>query len=240
MDLSSKVAIVTGASSGIGEAIARNLSAAGCRVVLTARREERLVALQQQLPNESAILVADVAAPDTGDKLLALALERFGRADILINNAGLLAVRPIDQVDFDVISKVIAINLESVIRLSYIFAKHFKAQKAGAIVNVSSIGAFMTIPTGGVYSAVKAGVESFTAALRVELAGSGVRVGTIAPGSTESEIIESAKESGEQPWEQQVIPLKADDVAEAVKFMLIQPPQSNIARMHIYSSEEFV
>lgn len=238
MELNNKVAVITGASSGIGAELARTLSRAGCRLVLTARREDRLQALQQELETESVILAADVAASTTADQLLALADEQFGGADILINNAGLLSVRPLEAVDFDVVSKVISVNLEAVIRLSYTFARHFKSNKSGAIINVSSIGAYMTIPMGGVYGAVKAGLESFTASLRIELAGTGVKVGTVAPGSTETEILDTAKASGELTWEAQITPLQSGDVANAVLFMLQQPPQSNIAQLRIYSSEE--
>jgi NADP-dependent 3-hydroxy acid dehydrogenase YdfG len=240
VELQHKVAIITGASSGIGEAIAKTLSAAGCRLVLTARREDRLLELQRQLPGESVIYVADVAAEPTAEALLALAEKQYGGADILINNAGLLSIRPIETVDLAVVSKVIAVNLEAVIRLSYVFAAHFKQRQSGAIINVSSIGAFMTVPMGGVYSAVKAGVESFTAALRVELAGTGVKVGTIAPGSTDTEILQTAIASGEQPWQQDIVELQSADIAGAVVFMLQQPEQANIARLQIYSSSEIV
>lgn len=238
MNLEAKVAVVTGASSGIGAAVAAALSAAGCRLVLTARRAERLREVQAELPGESALLAADITGPDTGPALLQLARERFGGADILINNAGLLAIRPLEQVDFDMISRLIRVNLESVVALSYLFARQFKQQGSGAIINVSSIGAFMTVPMGGVYGAVKAGVESFTAALRVELAGSGVKVGSIAPGSTDTEILDTARAAGEQPWQQDIRMLAAGDVAAAVRFMLEQPDHANIARLQIYAAEE--
>lgn len=236
--LTNKVAVVTGASSGIGAAIAKSLSLAGCKLVLTARREERLKALQEQLQGESAIVVADVADPATAQRLLEVANNVFGRADILINNAGLLSIRPIDQVDLALASRVLGVNLEAVIRHSYIFAAHFKQQGGGAIINVSSIGAHMTVPMAGVYAASKAGLESFSDSLRVELGGSGVKVSTIVPGSTESEILEAAQENGDQPWQQTIDFLKPEDVAEAVKFMLLQPAQSNIAKLHVYASEE--
>ena len=238
MDLSNKVAIVTGASSGIGAAIAQCLSEAGCRLVLTARRQERLTALVQALPNPAVIVAADIAASDTADILLATAIEHFGGADILVNNAGLLSIRPLETIDYSLVSKVLSVNLEAVIRLSYTFAAHFKQRGGGAIINVSSIGAFMTVPMGGVYSAAKAGVESFTAALRVELAASGVKVGTVVPGSTETEILDVAREQGDQPWKQDIALLKSSDVAAAVMFMLQQPPQANIPRLHIYAAEE--
>jgi len=238
MTLAGKVAVVTGASAGIGSAIAHRLSAAGVRLVLTARRADRLRELQAELPGESAILAVDVAAPETADKLLALANKQFGRADILVNNAGFLSIRPLEEIDLDIASEMIRVNFEAVVRNSYTFAAAFKQQGEGAIVNVSSISAFMNVPMGGVYSGVKAAVERFTAALRIELAGSGIKIGCIAPGSTATEIIEAARDRGEQPWEQDIVELEAEDVANAVLFMLEQPAQSNIAGLQIYSSAE--
>lgn len=238
--LAGKVAVVTGASAGIGEAIARNLSEAGVKLMLTARRADRLAYLKDSLPTEAAVLAADIADPETPQRLLDGALAAFGRVDILINNAGVLSTRPIDAVDLDVLATMIRVNFEAVVRSSYVFAKVLKAQQSGAIINVSSIGAFTTVPTGGVYSGVKAAVESFSAALRVELAGSGVRVGTVVPGSVATEILDVAKAAGEQTWEQQITPIEAEDIAAAVRFMLEQPPRANIARMQVYSSQEFV
>src|SRR5690554_5280837 len=174
MNLAGKVAIVTGSSAGIGAAVAKNLSEAGAKLVLTARREDRLKEMQASLPNESAILAADIGAADTADRLLALAKERFGRADILVNNAGILSTNPIDQVDIELMAKMIQVNLEAVVRLSYTFGREFKAQGEGAIINVSSIGGSLTVPTWGVYCAVKAAVETFSNSSRIELGVSGV------------------------------------------------------------------
>jgi len=187
MNLAGKVAIVTGSSAGIGAAIARNLSEAGAKLVLTARREDRLKEMQASLPNESAILAADIGAPEAADQLLALAQERFGRADILVNNAGILSTNPIDLIDIELMAKMIQVNFEAVMRLSYTFGRAFKAQGEGAIINVSSIGGSLTVPTWGVYCAVKAAVETFSESLRIELGSSGVKVGIVAPGSTKRE-----------------------------------------------------
>jgi serine 3-dehydrogenase len=238
MEISGKVAVITGASSGIGTSIAQQLGRAGAHLVLTARREDRLRQLQADLPGRSAILVADIAAEDTADRLLALAQKEFGRADILINNAGFLSIRPLDQIDLGVVTEMIRVNFEAVVRNSYTFANEFKRQQAGAIINVSSIGAFINVPMGGVYSGVKAAVERFSAALRIELAGTGVKVGCIAPGSTATEILAAARDRGEQPWQQDIVELEPEDVASAVLFMLQQPARANIAGLQIYSAAE--
>lgn len=238
MNLSGKVAVVTGSSAGIGAAVARNLSEAGAKLVLTARREDRLKDMQASLPTESAILATDIGAPDTADKLLALATERFGRADILVNNAGILSTNPIDLVDIELMAKMIQVNFEAVMRLSYTFGRAFKAQGEGAIINVSSIGGSLTVPTWGVYCAVKAAVETFSQSLRIELGPAGVKVGIIAPGSTKTEIFEVQKAHGENPVEQDIAYLEADDIARAVRFMLEQPARANVSRLHLYASGE--
>jgi NADP-dependent 3-hydroxy acid dehydrogenase YdfG len=238
MNLSGKVAVVTGASSGIGAAIARELAAAGTDLVLTARRGDRLEAFGRESPTRTAVLPADIADSATAQRLLDLALERFGRADILVNNAGVLLVGPLETVDLDALSNMIRVNFEAVVRTSYTFARAFKAQKSGAIVNVSSIGAYVTAPMGGVYGGVKQAIEAFTSALRIELAGTGVRVGTVAPGTTNTEIFDAMRARGQKAWSELIPPLEAPDVADAVRFMLERPERANIARLLIYSSSE--
>lgn len=238
MTLIDKVAIVTGASSGIGKEIAKALSIAGMKLVITARRKDRLLDLKASLPNDCEVLAADIAAAETADKLLALAMERYGRADILINNAGMLSTNPIELINIERMAEMIKVNFEAVMRLSYTFARHFKQQGDGFIINISSIGGSLNIPTWGVYCAVKAAVETFSQSLRIELGPAGVRVGVIAPGTTETEIFEVQKENGEQPVEQNIEALQPEDVAQAVKFMLEQPKRANISKLHLYASSE--
>ena len=236
MSVKDKTIVVTGASSGIGAAIARELAAAGAKLVLTARREDRLKALCGELASDAVYLVADISDPDTPHALLALAIKRFGRADAIVNNAGLLAIATIETVDLDEMSRVIRVNYESVVRSSYVFARAFKAQGSGAIVNVTSIGASGVTPTLGVYAGSKRAVQGFTDALRVELAGTGVKVGAIAPGSTETEMLHSLREKfgGAQSAKM----LGPEDVAAAVRFMLEQPDRANIAQLAIYAAHE--
>lgn len=238
MQLTDTVAVVTGASAGIGAAIARELAGAGARLVLTGRREERLQEIARTLPTDSAILAAEIADPATPELLLQLAQERFGRVDIVVNNAGVLTVGPIETIDLDELSQMIRINFEAVVRSSYIFARVFKAQKSGAIINVSSIGATLTAPMGGVYGGLKQALEGFTQALRIELAASGVKVGTIAPGTTRTEIFREMRARGDKGWDEYITPLEAEDIARGVRFMLEQPDRANIARLQMFSADE--
>ncbi len=233
-----KVAVVTGASAGIGAAIARDLSAAGARLVLTARREDRLRDLAAELGGEVAILPADIADPAVPGALLALAQSRFGAADILVNNAGILRVGMLDGFDLDALGPLIAVNFESAVRASYVFARAMRAAGAGAIVNISSIGAHLTAAGAGVYGGLKRALEVFTDSLRIELAGSGVRVGLVAPGTTSTEIFDEMKSQGQPGWDSYVTPLQPLDVARAVRYLLEQPSHVNVARVHVYSAQD--
>jgi NADP-dependent 3-hydroxy acid dehydrogenase YdfG len=125
------VAVVTGASSGIGAAIARELSKAGAKLVLTARRADKLVALSRELAGESETLAADVADPDTPRQLLGLAQTRWGRIDILINNSGVLASGEIEDSDVEQLTRTIRVNFEAVVRFSNLRIRVQDAQGRG-------------------------------------------------------------------------------------------------------------
>jgi len=230
-----KVAVVTGASSGIGAAIVRTLSEAGANVVITARRRERLEALAASLPGRSAILEADICAQDTPSRLLSLAQKQFGRADVLVNNAGINVAGTIETIDLDAISQMTRVNFDAVVRASYLFARLFKSQGSGAIINVSSIGAYLISRRMGVYGALKHALEAFTSSLRIELAGTGVKVGTIAPGTTRTEIFQAP---GTVAALAEGTPLEPADVAAAVHFMIEQPERANIARLALFAATD--
>ncbi|MDB5868794.1 MAG: family NAD(P)-dependent oxidoreductase [Polaromonas sp.] len=240
MELRDKVAVITGASSGIGEAIARELSAEGVKLVVTARREGRLKALAADLPGPCVYLPAAIELPQTPQALLDLALSTYGRVDILINNAGMFVAGSLDIIDLDALAQMTRVNFDAVVRASYLFGRSFKQQNTGAIVNVSSIGAYLSSSSVGVYSGLKHALEVFTSALRVELKGSGVRVGTIAPGTTDTEIFDHMRAKGETVRADQTPQLLPADVAAAVRFMLTQPDRANVARLLLVSSAETV
>jgi NADP-dependent 3-hydroxy acid dehydrogenase YdfG len=235
MNLEGATAVVTGASAGIGAQTARELSRAGCNLILIGRRQAPLDVLAGELEGPVAVLAADISEPGTPEALLNLACERFGRADILINNAAVMTGGPLETVDLDALTYMIRVNLEALVRASYVFARAMKAQGSGAIVNVSSIGAYLISQRSGVYGALKHALEAFSASLRIELAGTGVKVGTIAPGSTETAMYAQmigGMDMGDHK------PLDPRDVATAIRFMLEQPDRANIVRMAIFPSTE--
>jgi serine 3-dehydrogenase (NADP+) len=232
-----KVAVITGASSGIGAAIARTLSEAGANIVITARRRARLQELAAGLPGRSAILDADISLPDTPSRLLSLAQEQFGRADILVNNAGMIAAGSIDSVDLDALGQMTRVNFDAVVRASYLFARVFKSQGSGTIINVSSIGAYLISRRMGAYGALKHALEAFSSSLRIELAGTGVKVGTVAPGTTRTEMFDHIPPAAAAAMPDGT-PLEPADVAAAVLFMIEQPQRANIARLAMFSATD--
>jgi serine 3-dehydrogenase len=234
--LEGKRAVVTGASAGIGEAVARDLAERGARVLLVARRAERLEQLAREIGPAAATLAIDVGRADSAQRMLDAAQEHFGGADILINNAGIFRVGLLDGFDLDGLGPMIALNYEAPVRASYVFARAMKAQGSGAIVNVSSIGANLTAPGSGVYGGLKRALEIFSDTLRIELAGSGVRVGIVAPGSTATEIFDHLPADRKARATDGLTPLAPADVAAAVRFLLEQPDHANIPHLRIYSS----
>jgi len=235
MELRNRVAVVTGASAGIGEGIAKELSSAGVKLVLTARRGDRLEAVAGELPGPAETLAGDIAAPDMAERLLQLAEERYGRADILIN-AALLVMGTVDNtIDVDAAAQMVRVNYEAVVRTCYVFGRAFKAQQSGAIISFSSIGAFHTSPMNAVYGGLKAGLERFTHGLRVELGPFGVKVGSLAPGGTRTEMLDHLLSARGARVDMPA--LAPADIAATVRFMLEQPDHVNIAAIRVYPSD---
>lgn len=235
MELRNRVAVVTGASAGIGEAIVKELSSKGAKLVLTARRGDRLEALAGELPGPAETLAGDIAAPDMAERLLRLAEERYGRADILINNAALLVMGTVDTIDVDAAAQMVRVNYEAVVRSCYVFGRAFKAQRSGAIINFSSIGAFNTSPMNAVYGGLKAGLERFTHGLRVELGPFGVKVGSLAPGGTRTDMLDHLLRTRGARVDMPA--LAPADIAATIRFMLEQPDHVNIAAIRVYPSD---
>jgi serine 3-dehydrogenase (NADP+) len=236
--LSGKTAIITGASAGIGEATAHMLAKAGARVLLVARREERLRALAEEIGGDACFLALDLAQEDAAQVLLDAATAKLGTVDILINNAGILRTSHVDAFDLVELEPMIAINYSAVVRTSILFARHMKANGTGQIINLSSIGASLTAAGAGIYGGLKLALDRFTDVLRIELAGSGVRVGQVAPGTTTTEIFEDMKAKGQPGWDEYIPPMVPDDIARAILFMCEQTGNANAARMHIYATSE--
>ena len=151
MELTNKVAIITGASSGIGAAVARNLNEAGVNLVLTGRRESRLVELKKEL-NHAEVLPGDITTPALPDNLIQMALQRFGHCDIVFNNAGTVVMGTIEDIDIDEVCHMVRVNVEAAYRMAHVALKHFKSENSGFLLNTSSIVGTKVRPTGGAYA----------------------------------------------------------------------------------------
>lgn len=189
--INSKVVIITGASSGIGAAVARRLARDGMRLTLAARRLDRLekvAAEVEALGGEALIMETDVRNRDELQRMVQATFDRWGRIDVLLNNAGLGNDRPLIRVKPEKIRDEIHINLIAIIECVQVILPIMLRQKSGHIINVASIAGLIATPGGTVYSASKFGVNGFSDALRRELHGSGIHVSAFCPGYTPTEI----------------------------------------------------
>jgi NAD(P)-dependent dehydrogenase (short-subunit alcohol dehydrogenase family) len=193
MDLAGRVAVITGASRGLGKAMALALASAGARIALVSRNQEKLNAVAgevRKLGKEAEVFCADV-----GDEAQVLRLEReviawFGRVDILINNAGIVLRKPIVDVTLAEWNGVLQTNLTSAFLMCRSFVPHMKGRGYGRIVNIASLMAHRSLPQRTAYSASKAGLLGLTRALALELAEEGITVVSVSPGVFATELIE--------------------------------------------------
>jgi NADP-dependent 3-hydroxy acid dehydrogenase YdfG len=186
--LQGKVAIVTGASAGLGHATARALAAEGASVVVTARREERLRLLVDEIGERSAFLAGDVSLESTAGEVLALALQRFGRIDILINNAGQGNYKQLVDTSAAEFDEMMATNVRSGFVFSRAVAPHMIAQKSGHIVFISSVAGLAGAANESVYCASKFAQVGFSQALDAELRPHRIKVTALCPGGIKTEF----------------------------------------------------
>ncbi|WP_018330843.1 SDR family NAD(P)-dependent oxidoreductase [Actinomycetospora chiangmaiensis] len=189
MDITDRVVVVTGASSGIGEATARLAHARGARVVLAARREERLAALAAELDGALAV-TADVTVAADRARIVAAATERLGGVDVLVNNAGRGLHVPLAEVDPDDYAAVLDLNVGAALAMMQAVLPSMRARGGGSIVNISSGTSRRTIPGLGAYAATKSALNMLSAVARAEFADDGIAVSTVLPTYTASEFHE--------------------------------------------------
>jgi NADP-dependent 3-hydroxy acid dehydrogenase YdfG len=238
--LKGRVAVVTGASSGMGAATAVRLAAEGAKVALLARRADRLTELVEKIEADGGTALA-VAVDITDHAALSAAKatvnERLGRVDLLVNNAGVMLPAPIQDGRIDEWQRMIDLNLTGLLAAFRTFTPDLvEAAAAGGtadVVNVSSIGSWMTFPAYSVYGATKAAVSAFSRHVRADLGPRDVRVTAIEPGLTESELTEhisSAELQGQVEGMFDVIEsLTADDIADLVAYVTSRPRRMNLA-----------
>lgn len=233
--LEGKVAVVTGASSGIGEATARVLAQDGATVVLVARRRERLESLATELNAAGAktqVVEADLGTTEGAQRCVDEAVREQGRLDILINNAGVMFLAPIAEAQPDDWDAMIRVNLLGVMVASRAALVPMKAQQSGHIVNVSSVSGRFAGPNQGGYNATKWGLNGFSEALRREVHHEGIKVTLIEPGVVSTELTEHIPhEPTRTQYETNIAKmekLESEDIANAIRYVVTQPRRVSI------------
>jgi NADP-dependent 3-hydroxy acid dehydrogenase YdfG len=249
--LSNTAALVTGASSGIGEATARHLAALGASVALVARREDRLEDLAAQIEKAGGaalVLPADITDRSQAEAVVAQAVERFGRLDILVNNAGVMLLGPVVGADPAEWDRMIAINVQGLLYATRAALPHLLRaadegpRRVADIVNISSIAGRVAWSGYGVYSLTKFGMNGFTEALRKEVTQRHVRVGVIEPGGVETELGSHNKPEIRtemiDPFYEQTEVLAPEDIADGVAYMVTRLRHAAIGELWIMPTDQ--
>jgi NADP-dependent 3-hydroxy acid dehydrogenase YdfG len=248
MDLKDKVVIVTGASSGIGEATARVLASRGARVAIVARRKDRLDALASEIEKSgkgmALSIEADITDKVTCKKVVDQVVEEWGKLDILINNAGVMLLGPTADAPLEEWEQMIHLNLLELLYMTYASLPHMRKEKSGHLVNISSVAGRTATAGSAVYNATKWGVNAFTEALRQELVDgqSGIRTTIIEPGAVETELAShnrpEVQETLQARWKGMTKKLESEDIANAILYAVTQPAHVNVNEILIRPTEQ--
>ncbi|MEV7344337.1 SDR family NAD(P)-dependent oxidoreductase [Streptomyces sp. NPDC093544] len=246
MDLKGTVTVVTGASSGIGAAVARVLAARGSAVALVARREDRLVALAEELTaagGRALPVEADVTDPEQARAAVERAVEEWGRLDILVNNAGVPQRGPLMDSSPAEFERVVGVNLLGSMYCAHAALPHLveaaasEPRRVADLVNVSSVAGHVVHKTTSVYNASKFGLNAYSEALRQEVAGRRVRVSVLEPSAVTTELfpreVREAMASQVGSYER----LSAMDVADSVEYVVTRPAHAAVSQLLIRPSE---
>lgn len=245
MSIKDKVIIITGASSGIGEATAKKLAANGANVVLTARREDRLNELKNEIEKNGGnalVVPGDVTSKKDFEKIVSQAKSEFGTIHGLINNAGLMPLSYVEKFKTDEWEKMVDVNIKGVLNGVAAVLPSLIENKGGNIINISSTAAYKYFPGGAVYCATKSAVKMFSEGLRQELTPKyGINVTSIEPGAVATELTDTITDKDIQEMlteMQKMTTLEPKDIAEAIYYALNQPNRVNINDVYIMPSEQ--
>ena len=243
MDINGKVVIITGASSGIGEATAKLLVQNGAKVVLSARREDRLQKLALELGENACYLKSDVSSLEDMQAIAALAKEKFGRIDALFANAGIMPAGNMSQLQVESWMQMVNVNIVGVLNAMAVVLPEFLAQKSGHVVVTSSAAGTRSVPGNAVYCGTKHFVRAMLDSFRMEavMEGSNIRATTICPGAVKTELLNSVAPSEtktmvEKFYEQ--AGMTPDVIAGAVLYALSQPDNVNVSDLVVRPSME--
>src|SRR5918998_3745475 len=233
-NIQDKIVVITGASSGMGEATARPLAQQGAKVVLGARRAERLEALVNGIKSadgEALAVTTDVTNRADVAKLVDTAVEIFGRVDVLINNAGIMPLSPLETLKVDEWEQMIDVNIKGVLYGIAAALPHMKAQKSGHIITTASVAGHKLFGGSAVYSATKFGVRALSEGLRMEVKPYNIRTTIISPGAVKTELLDHISETDVQQANRDYVGqvgVPADSFARVVGFVISQPDELDI------------
>jgi NADP-dependent 3-hydroxy acid dehydrogenase YdfG len=245
--LKGTVALVTGASSGIGEATAAVLAEEGATVALVARRRDRLEALADRLDGEPLVIQADVTDRAEAERAVATTVGERGRLDILVNNAGVMLLGPIEAAPLEEWERMVGLNLLGLLYCTHAALPHLlvaaerEPRSVADVVNVSSVAGRVARLNSGVYNATKHGVGAFSESLRQEVTARHVRVTLIEPGATATELAFQNRPEILDGMAQQFSGtelMQAEDIAETIRFALTRPRRVAINEILVRPTEQ--
>lgn len=243
--MSKKTAIITGASSGIGQAAAIKLAHKDINIMLAARREERLVELKQQIEavgGRAEYLVTDVTSAEEMENLARKTIEHFGQIDILVNNAGLMPLSYLNKKKIDEWDRMIDVNIKGVLYGIAAVLPHMEEREEGHIINVASVAGHSVRPSTAVYSGTKYAVRAITEGLRLELnPAHNIRATIISPGVVATELTDSITDvDARDSFKKRGIsnPLQSEDIAEAIAYAIEQPRAVDVNEIVIRPTQQ--
>jgi NADP-dependent 3-hydroxy acid dehydrogenase YdfG len=243
--LKGKVALVTGASSGIGEATAHAMAAQGACVAASARRADRLDAVVKRIQDsggQAISIVADIADEAQANDMVNRTVGRWGRLDILVNNAGVMLLGKIANANTEDWRRMININILGLMYTTRAALTVMLGQKSGHIVNISSVAGRTARAGSGAYNVTKWGVVAFSEALRQEVLVDNIRVTVIEPGAVatelQSNITDPAARRETEEWIRSITPLQGEDIANAIVYAVTQPQRVDINEILIRPSQQ--
>lgn len=248
--LTGTVALVTGASSGIGHATARALAQLGATVVLVARRKDRLDPLASEIKSgggKALAIASDITVRASAEAAVQQSIEHFGRLDILVNNAGVMHIGPVVENEVEDWEQMIALNQRALLYMTKAALPHLQAasetgiRRVADIVNISSYAGRVASPNFAVYNMTKFGVNGFTEALRQELGSGHIRVGILEPGAVKTELNDQHKGAIRAEIEAflaSIEALDAEDIADGIAHMVTRPRHAAIGELWIMPTEQ--
>ena len=233
-NITDKVVVITGASSGIGESTAKFLAKQGAKLVLGARRTSRIDAVVQEISasgGKAIGLTTDVTKRAEVEALVRKAVDSFGRVDVIVNNAGIMPIAPIEAVRVDEWDRQIDVNIKGLLYGVAAALPHFQMQKSGHIINIASVfGIKVFAPGGTVYCATKAAVRSLTEGLRMELHSQNIRTTMISPGAVATDLPESSTDEATRRYLRDFMKMAipASTIARAIAYAIEQPAEVEV------------